>query len=96
MQFIVIARDYPDGLERRLAVRQDHIKLGDKLKVEGKQLYGVALLDNDGKMQGSVLIVEYPTRKELDEWLAIEPYVVGKVWEKIEIIHCKVGPSFIK
>ena len=26
----------------------------------------------------------------------VEPYVTGKVWEKIEIKPCKVGPMFLK
>ena len=96
MQFIIIAHDYKDGLQRRLAAREKHISLGDKLVEEEKALYGAALLDANGDMNGSVYIVDYPSRKELDEYLKNEPYVVGKVWEKIEVIPCKVGPSFKK
>jgi uncharacterized protein YciI len=97
MQFIVIARDYKDKdtLNRRMKVREDHIALGDQMVSKGRALYGVALLDDKGTMNGSVYIVDFPTRKELDKWIKIEPYVVGKVWEKIEIIPCKVGPSFV-
>lgn len=57
---------------------------------------GAALLDEKGQMFGSVMILDYPSRKELDGWLRIEPYLVNKVWEKIEIKPCKVGPSFMK
>jgi uncharacterized protein YciI len=97
MQFIVTAYDYKeDGLRNRLAVRGEHIKLGDKLKSEGKCLYGVALLDNKEQMEGSVYIMDFSNREELDEWLKNEPYVLGKVWEKIEVKPCKVGPSFTK
>jgi len=96
MQFTIIAHDYKDGLERRLTVRQKHIELGDKLVLDGKALYGVALLDDDGQMNGSVYIMDFPSRKELDDWLKTEPYVTEKVWENIEIIPCKVGPSFTK
>lgn len=96
MQFIIIAHDYNDGLERRLAVRGKHIQLGDKLVLDGKALYGVALLDEKGDMRGSVYIMDFPSREELDKWLETEPYVVNKVWEKIEVIPCKVGPSFTK
>ena len=59
-------------------------------------MYGVALLDEKGDMNGSAYIMEFPARKELDEWLKTEPYVTGKVWEHIEIIPCQVGPSFTK
>jgi uncharacterized protein len=95
MQFIVIANDFKkNGLKNRLAVREKHIALGNKMKAEGNVLYGVALLDAKGKMTGSVYIMDFPTRKELDEWLKKEPYVTGKVWEKIKVKPCKVGPSF--
>ena len=96
MQFIVIARDFKDGLQRRLQVRNKHIELGDKLVAEGKALYGVALLDNKGDMEGSVYIMDFPSREELNAYLKTEPYVIRKVWEKVEIIPCKVGPSFTK
>ena len=66
------------------------------MKAGGNYLMGVALLNKNNQMIGSVMILDYPSRKELDEWLKIEPYVVNKVWEKIEIIPCQVGPTFCK
>jgi len=63
---------------------------------EKKHLYAAALLDDDGNMIGSLLVVDFPTREELDDYLTIEPYVIGKVWEKIEIKPCKVGSMFLK
>lgn len=97
MQFVIIAHDDEiRGLERRLSARQDHITLGDKLQAEGKHLVGAAILDDEENMCGSVLIVDFPSRKELDEWLKVEPYVTGKTWDKIEIYPCKIGPSFSK
>lgn len=81
MQFIVTAYDGKDemALERRLAVREQHMALVAKLLGERKQLCGAAILDENEKMIGSMLVVDFPTREELDEWLKIEPYVVGKV-----------------
>jgi len=96
MQFIVIAHDYKDGLERRLKVREKHVSQGEAMKAAGNYLFGVAILDENEKMAGSIMVMQYPTRKELDEWLKIEPYVINNVWEKIEIIPCQVGPSFAK
>ncbi|WP_028776587.1 YciI family protein [Shimazuella kribbensis] len=96
MQFMVIGYDGidPMALSRRLKAREDHISLGDKLVKSGNMLFGVALL-KDNKMVGSMVIVDFPTREDLDKWLAIEPYVTGDVWQKIEIKNCQVGPSFI-
>ena len=48
------------------------------------------LLDESGKMKGSVLILDFADRKELDDYLAAEPYVVEKVWEKIEVERMNV------
>jgi uncharacterized protein YciI len=96
MQFLVCGYDGADdqALQRRLDARSDHIKLGDQLVERGAMLFGVALLDGD-RMIGSALVVDFPTREDLDRWLEIEPYVVGGVWERIEITPCRVGPSFV-
>ena len=60
MQFLVIGLDGRDSkaMDRRLAARKDHIALGDKLLASGNMWYGAALLDDNGKMKGSVLIRE--------------------------------------
>lgn len=97
MQFLVNAYDGTDegAGERRLAVRDEHLKLATSMKEKGRYLYAAAILDDDGKMIGSTLIVDFPTRNDLEKWLEIEPYVKGNVWEKIEIKPCKVGPMFM-
>ncbi len=98
MQFMLIAYDGTDdgALDRRLAVRAQHIALGDRLVAEGRQLFGTAILDDAGTMIGSMLVLDYPSRAALDEWLAIEPYVTGDVWRSIEIRPVRVGPSFTR
>jgi len=97
MQFLVIGYDGEDehALSRRMAVREAHIALGDKMRDGGQMLYGAAILDANGKMIGSALICEFNSRTELDQWLKEEPYMTGGVWQKVEVQHCKVGPSFV-
>jgi uncharacterized protein YciI len=92
MQFIVIGRDGKDenAMERRLAARQAHIALGEELRQSGNMWYGAALWDDDNKMIGSMLLMDFPSEKELQEWLDREPYVAGKVWEAIEVQKCNV------
>ena len=41
-------------------------------------------------MKGSVLIMEYESREQLDEYLAQEPYVQENVWQKIEVERMNV------
>ncbi len=96
MQFVVIAYDGKDdkAFERRLAAREEHVALGNRMRDAGQMLYGVAILDDSGKMIGSVMICEFASKAELDQWLKIEPYVTADVWQEIEIKPCRVGPSF--
>lgn len=96
VQFLIIAHDHTDddAINRRMAARERHIALADENKKKGYAVYGVAILDDTGKMTGSVMVMEYPDRNALDEWLKQEPYVTGKVWGKIDIMACRVGPTF--
>lgn len=96
MQFLLLAKDGADteALQRRLAARTAHIKNTDDNMPH--MIMGAATLNEAGDMNGSVMIVDFPDRAALDAWLAGEPYVTGDVWREIEIIPCKVGPSFVK
>lgn len=96
MQFLVQAKDYTDekALERRMAAREAHLSLVEKKKAQGKHLLGAALLDGDGKMIGSVMIVDYPDREAVDEWLKMEPYMTEKVWASVEVTPCRIAPPF--
>jgi uncharacterized protein YciI len=87
MQFVVIGLDGIDEAahERRAKARQAHIDLGEGLRQSGNMLYGAALLHDDESMKGSMIIVKFPSEKELNEWLDMEPYVMGEVWKNITI-----------
>jgi uncharacterized protein YciI len=92
MQFIVLGYDGKDknAPARRQKVRADHLALGDELVKSGNLWYGAAMVDEGGNMIGSMYFVDFPSRKELDEYLAKEPYVTGKVWQKTEVIQASV------
>lgn len=97
MQYIITAYDGTDekAIDRRLMAREEHLKSVERRVKEGQHLYGAAILDDNGKMIGSLMVVDYPSKEELDNWLKVEPYVVVKVWEKIDIKPCKVAPIFM-
>ena len=83
MQFLINAYDGPDMLEKRLAVRPKHLEGMARLK--DHIICAGGLLDEEGRMKGSALVVEFPDRAALDDYLASEPYVVEGVWQKIEV-----------
>ena len=60
----------------------------------GRMLFGTAVLDDEGRMIGSMLVLDFPSREESDGWLGVEPYVTGGVWELVDIRPCAVGASF--
>ena len=81
MQYIITAYDGADMLEKRMAVRTRHLE--NMSKVDGKVICAGGLLDDNGKMKGSVLVLDFDSREKLDEYLADEPYIVERVWEKV-------------
>ncbi len=97
MQFLVVAHDWTDedALHRRLAMRDAHLTLARQNIAAGHLLYGVALLDDQGQMSGSVLVTEFDSREQLDQYLAVEPYLTGQVWQGVEVTPCRVGPTFV-
>lgn len=92
MQFLIIGKDGIDekAKERRAAARSAHIALGEALRLSGNMWYGAALWDDDNEMIGSMLLMDFPSRKELQDWLDKEPYITGDVWKSVEILKCNV------
>jgi uncharacterized protein YciI len=82
-QFVVRAYDGKGMLEKRLEVRPRHLEGMERIRQHVVCAGG--LLDDEGKMKGSMLVMEFESRQELDEYLANEPYVLEHVWEKIEV-----------
>ncbi len=96
MHFIIIAYDGTDerALERRMAVRQAHLDNAEKMHEKGTLKYAAGILDKNDKMTGSMMVVEFDSREDMQaEWLDNEPYVTGQVWKTIDI-HPAVVPDF--
>ena len=86
-QFLILAYDGtdPGALARRRAVRAEHFA-GIKPMVERGELRAAgAILDDAGNMVGSAVFADFPSRGELDAWLAREPYVRDGVWKTVEV-----------
>ena len=88
MQYMIKAYDGENMLEKRLAVRPRHLE--NMAKVPGKVICAGGLLDGEGKMKGSVLVMEFRSKALLDEYLASEPYIAEHVWEKVVVEQMNV------
>ena len=93
MQFMVTAYDGKDenALERRLSVRDAHLKGAQQLKEAGHLIAGGAILGEAEQMIGSTMFVEFDSKAELDQWLASDPYVTGKVWQDITVQQIRLA-----
>ncbi|MBD2704092.1 hypothetical protein IC229_25830 [Spirosoma sp. BT702] len=87
MRYVVHAYDYTDAdaLDRRMAARPSHFDYARQLKADGQFILGGALLDPEGKMIGSMLLLDMETEEQLDAYLKTDPYIVQGVWEKIDV-----------
>jgi uncharacterized protein YciI len=87
MTYVVIARDGtdPEAKARRLRTRPAHLDGIAAFVERGQILVGGAILDDAGDMIGSIVLAEFPTRAELDAWLAADPYVTEGVWQDVEV-----------
>lgn len=88
MQFIIKAYDGAGMLAKRMEVRPRHLEGMDRLG--GHVICAGGLLDEDGKMKGSALIMDFADRSELDAYLANEPYVQEHVWDRIDVERINV------
>lgn len=92
-QYVITAFDFTDdgALQRRLDTRPHHFEKAKALKNTGNFIKGGAMLNSEGKMIGSVMLMQFENDEALEQWKKNEPYIIGKVWEKVDIRPFKVA-----
>ncbi|MFT0891485.1 YciI family protein [Pseudochelatococcus sp. G4_1912] len=99
-QFMVICRMKdpldPELQKKRLEIRPAHIVGASKLQAEGHLLLGGMVQDKAGNPAGSGCICDFESEEALWEWLNNDPWMVGGVWDTIEVIPFKVAEHYLK
>ena len=97
MQFLVTGKDGTDAdaLNRRMAARPAHLAGADKMKAEGLLILGAAMLNDEGKMIGSIMLLNMDSRADEDKYLEDEPYISGNVWQTVEVQTISVAPHYM-
>jgi uncharacterized protein len=92
-QYLITAYDGTDenALERRMSVRPFHLEGAKKLKENGNFIIGGAMLNDEGKMIGSTMILQFENPEELQTWVDSEPYIQQGVWVKFEVKPFRVA-----
>ncbi len=92
-QYVIHAFDDTDSeaLNRRLAVRQAHFENMSPYKAAGNFILGGAMLDEEGNMIGSTVVLQFESDAAFQSYLDSEPYVQHKVWVDIKIFPFKTA-----
>ena len=94
MQYLVIAYDNENSLDKRMEARAAHVESTQKLMAEGKIITACAMIEEE-EMVGSTVVTNFENDEELNDWLDNEPYVKSGVWnmDEIQIVPVKVMPE---
>ena len=92
-QYVIIAQDGKDegAVDRRMQERPAHLSCARKLKEQGSFITGGAILDDNGTMRGSVMIVQFESEEGLKQWMSEEPYIQNGVWTDIQVKPFRVA-----
>lgn len=82
--FALICTDKADRLDLRMATRAAHLAY---VQDTGVVQQAGALLDHEGKMSGSLVILDVPDRAAAEAWAAADPYARAGLFAKVRIEH---------
>jgi uncharacterized protein len=93
--FLLLAHDAADAADRRQANRADHVARVTRAQSEGLIKLGGPLLDEDGHMTGSFMVFALPSRQAVEDWIAVDCYVLNHVWASWTIQPVGIAPCFL-
>lgn len=81
--FVLACHDKEDGLETRMGARPEHLAWVqtrlDAVRVAGP------MLDDAGRMAGSLFILDMPDKAAVEAFHAADPYTLAGVWGRVDI-----------
>ncbi len=91
MQYMIVGRDVPDSLQKRLSVRSEHLARLEALKAEGRLTLAGPLPAIDSPdpgpagFTGSLIVAEFASLAAAREWADADPYLAAGVYADVEI-----------
>ena len=87
--FVVSCTDREGTVEKRLAIRPQHLARLEQLNAEGRLIVAGAMPKDPANPQagfyGSTIIVDFDSREALDAWLADDPYLHAGVYKSVDV-----------
>ena len=81
MKFVIIGYDGPEGEAKRKIHRSAHLNNLEPLDRLGRVILAGPLTDK----AGSLLVLEFETQEEAEDFAHQDPYTVHGVFERIEV-----------
>jgi uncharacterized protein len=91
MWYAITGTDHPDSLERRMAARSAHLARLEKLQQEGRLLLAGPFPAIDAEQPGpagftgSLIIAEFASLAEAEQWAKADPYVDAGVYAGVSV-----------
>ena len=87
--FVITCTDQEGTVEKRLAVRPQHLARLEQLDAEGRLIVAGAMPKDPANPQagfyGSTIIVDFDSREALDVWLQDEPFVKEGIYSHVDV-----------
>lgn len=81
MKFVIIGYDGPEGEAKRKIHRTAHLTNLESLDRQGRVILAGPLTDK----AGSLLVLEFETQIEAEQFAHNDPYMIHGVFERVEI-----------
>jgi uncharacterized protein YciI len=91
MWYVITGLDHPESLERRMAARQAHLARLEQLQAEGRLLLAGPFPAIDAEQPGpagftgSLIVAEFPSLTEAEQWAKVDPYVDAGVYASVSV-----------
>ena len=82
MKIVITARDKPGALQTRLDNREAHLAY---VRDTGGVEQAGPLLDGEGQMCGSLLVLEVPDMAAAEAWAAGDPYAKAGLFDTVTL-----------
>lgn len=89
MFYAIISEDKPDSLEKRLAVRSEHLARLEVLRDQGRLLVAGPhpAIDSEDPgpagFTGSLVIAEFASLEQAQAWADEDPYIAAGVYQQV-------------
>ena len=87
--FVISCTDHEGTLEKRLAVRPQHLARLEQLDAAGRLIVAGAMPKDRNDLAagfyGSTMILDFESREALDAWLEEEPFLKEGIYAHIDV-----------